>query len=324
MNRMDAQAMGTAPESRPFRSFRPRRDPWAPATSIAAAFCLVLLVAAAAPAAQAAETGAATAAAAAAGAGRGEDQAARTGDPLVVSLDFVVPEYQAGARFRSPATIDTALAEDLARHLGRPLAVVGPTPVTDAETQPKTGAASDGPDAPHADLRITTLDDLRELPPSVAVIPLGYRAAPMAIMRTDSTIRRWEQLRGRTACVAEGGNHVGELQDRYGAIEIVHPSPTDALVALRIGKCDVMVHDSPMLEELIRLPEWRKFSRRLPPRPRSTLALLVPSGNTQAVSRVQDIAEEWKASAFADGLVKNAVRNIAFEVYLEQDVPDCH
>jgi polar amino acid transport system substrate-binding protein len=188
----------------------------------------------------------------------------------------------------------------------------------------ENGPVASGGAAKPIDLRMTTLDDPRKIPENLEVVPLGYRAAPMAIMRTDSSIRRWEQLRGRTACVAEGGNYVGDLEARYGAVEIVHPSPADALLALRTGGCDVMVHDSPMLEELIRLPEWKKFSRRLPPRPSSTLALLVPSTDSQAVSRVQDVVEEWKANAFAQALVKNAVRNIAFEVYLDQEVPDCH
>ena len=252
-------------------------------------------------------------------AGGGADDTGPTGDPLVVSLDFVVPEYQAGAKFRSPATIDSALAGDLAKRLGRPLAVTGPLPGSD-------GATSDAGDqaASSADLRITTVADLGVVPATYAAIPLDYRAAPMAIMRTDSTIRRWEQLRDRKVCVAQGGDHVGDIAGRYGAVEVVHPSPTDALVALRVGDCDAMVHDSVMLEELIRFPEWKKFSRRLPPRPRSTLAVLVPQRDTEATSRVQAIVDEWKAERFAAGLVRNAVRNIAFEVYLEQDVPDCH
>ena len=70
-------------------------------------------------------------------------------------------------------------------------------------------------------------------------------------MRTDTTIRRWDQLESRSVCVARGANHVGTVAARYGAIEQVHPSVTDALV-------------------------------------------------------------------------KKTVRNMAFEVYLEQDVPDCH
>lgn len=85
-----------------------------------------------------------------------------------------------------------------------------------------------------------------------------------------------------------------------------------------------MVHDSPMLEELLRLPEWKKFSRRLTAAQRSTLAFLVPAGDKKAISALRQVAADWNAKSYPDALVKNAVRNIAFEVYLEQDVPDCH
>lgn len=229
--------------------------------------------------------------------------AARASDArLVVALDYVVPPHEAGAKYRTPATIDTALAEDLAKRLDRRLAATG-----------------EGP----ADLRITTIE-AGAASPATTIIPLPYRAAPMAIMRTDSSIRRWEQLRDRTVCVAEGGAHVGDLQARYGATEIVHPTLTEALVALRIGGCDVLVHDSVLLQELLRLPEWKKFSRRLPARPRSVLALVVPPDVGPGVERIRNVVGAWKASSFTESLVRDAVRDIAFEVYVEQEVPDCH
>lgn len=224
-------------------------------------------------------------------------------EPLAVALDFVVPAHQAGAKYRTPATIDTALAQDLARRLDRPLAPV---------------------DAGAAKLAITTLADGGGRPASTTIIPLDYRSAPMAIMRTDSSIRRWAHLRGRTVCLAAGGGHRGELGDRHGAIEIVHASLTEALVALRIGECDAMVHDSPILEELLRFPEWKKFSRRLSARPDSTLALMVPDGDPEMVELATDIADAWRGDAFTDALVELTARDVAFEVYVEQEVPDCH
>ncbi len=73
----------------------------------------------------------------------------------------------------------------------------------------------------------------------------------MAIMRTDTTIRRWDQLQGRSVCVA-------------------------------------------------------------------------PAQDRKTISLLRRVAAEWAAEDYPDALVKNAVRNMAFEVYLEQDVPDCH
>jgi polar amino acid transport system substrate-binding protein len=54
------------------------------------------------------------------------------------------------------------------------------------------------------------------------------------------------------------------------------------------------------------------------------LAGLVPEGDVRTIGRVKAVADEWKADGFIAALVTNAVRNIAFEVYLEQEVPDCH
>ena len=233
---------------------------------------------------------------------------------LVVALDYLMPEHRVDRKFRSPETIDAALAEDLAQHLQLPLTVVRAKQAEDTAT-PKAGKGS---------LRLTTLVDPAAVPRTHVVIPVRYRSAPMAIMRSDTTIKRWEQLKGRTVCVSEGGNHAGTIAAQYGAVEQLYPAPADALIALRSGVCDATVHDSAMLEELIRLPEWKKVSARLPPGEGRTLAFLVPADDKPAVATVRRIAGDWNANGYPEALMKKAVRSIAFEVYLDQDVPDCH
>jgi len=162
------------------------------------------------------------------------------------------------------------------------------------------------------------------LPRAAIAIPTGYAAAPMAIMRTDTDIKSWPQLRGRTVCVAAGGRYAGTLAARYGATEVVHKAPADALLALRIGACDAAVHDSALLEELIRLPEWKKFSARLPAGPQVPLAFIVPAHDQQSAALLAQVAREWAAAGYLQAQLQKAARNIAFEVYLDQDVPDCH
>jgi polar amino acid transport system substrate-binding protein len=227
---------------------------------------------------------------------------------LVVGLDYIVPEYKAGTKFRTPATIDNALAEDLAKRLQLPLATVKAQPGL-----PKEG-----------NIALTTLADPAALPRTHVAIPVGYRAGQMAIMRSDTTIKSWEQLKGRTVCVSEGGHDVGTLSAKYGAIEQVYRAPADALIAVRTGVCDATVHDSAMLEELIKLPEWKKFSARLPAGPKSTLAFVVPAGDGKTIAALKKVAGEWIAAGYPDAAMKKAVQAIAFEVYLDQDVPDCH
>lgn len=227
---------------------------------------------------------------------------------LVVALDYVVPEYKAGAKFRTPETIDNALAEDLAKRLRFPLATVKAQPGL-----PKEG-----------NIALTTLADPAALPSTHVAIPVGYRAGQMAIMRSDTTIKSWEQLKGRTVCVSEGGHDAGTLAAKYGAIEQVYRAPADALIAVRTGVCDATVHDGAMLEELIKLPEWKKFSARLPAGPKGTLAFVVPASDSKTIAALKQVAGEWISAGYPDAVMKKAVQAIAFEVYLDQDVPDCH
>ena len=235
----------------------------------------------------------------------GLDSARRHGK-LIVAMDYVAPGYKAGAKFRTPETVDRALAEDLAERVGLPL----------------TEVRSDG--AGKADLILTRLAAGAAPPPGRTIIPVGDSAGPMAIMRSDTALRSWEQLRGRKVCVSEDGGHAGAVAARYGAIEMLKPAPADALLSLRTGECDAAVHDSAMLEELLKLPEWKKFSARLPALPGRTLAFVVPANDRKTIALLRQTAGEWKEKAYPAQLMKKAVQNIAFEVYLDQNVPDCH
>src|SRR5512133_3926449 len=102
--------------------------------------------------------------------------------------------------FRTPEALDSALLEDVASRVRLPLV---------------TGRAEAGK-AATALVRVGQSDPLHG---AAGVIPTGYAAGPMAIMRTDTDIKAWEQLKGRRVCVSEGGLYAGTLAARYGAIE---------------------------------------------------------------------------------------------------------
>lgn len=243
----------------------------------------------------------------------GLDRAKQRGK-LLAGIHYVVPEYKGGMKFRTPETLDNALLEDVAKRLQLPLTTVRVVPGNQARL------LSSG----KADLTVSTVAESDPLHRTHTVIPTGYSAGPMAIMRTDTDIKTWEQLKGRKVCVSEGGMHVGTVGPKYGAIEMVYKAPADALIAVRTGECDATVHDSTMLEELIRYPEWKKFSARLPTGPRSTLAFVLPASEGKNAAFLKQVVNDWTAGGHLDKLMKTAVRNIAFEVYLDQNVPDCH
>jgi len=231
---------------------------------------------------------------------------------LTAGIGHPMPAYQAGAKFRTPETIDSVLAEELAKRVQLTPAAVRAAPAQAARM------LRDG----RADLLLASVDagTLR----GTMLVPTGYVAGPMAIMRSDTDIKRWEQLKGRTVCLSEGGRYVGTIAARYGAIEKVLRAPADSLLALRTGGCDAAVHDDTMLEELLKLPEWKKFSARLPAGQRTPLVFAVAAGDAKSIAFLRQIANDWRASGYLDQLNRKRARSIAFEVYLDQDVPDCH
>jgi polar amino acid transport system substrate-binding protein len=233
---------------------------------------------------------------------------------LFIGIGYVAPPYVAGAKFRTPEALDLVLAEDI----GKRLQTAPNTLRIDSVNREQSLAAG------KADIVLTAIPEADPLRRSTLIVPTGYAAGPMAIMRSDTNIKTWEQLKGRTVCLSEGGLYVGAMAARYGAIEKIFKAPADSLLTLRTGGCDAAVHDDTMLEELIKLPEWKKFSARLPVGPRTSLALAVPAGDTNATAFLKQVARDWQATGYLDSQMKKMVRNIAFEVYLDQNVPDCH
>lgn len=240
----------------------------------------------------------------------GLEQARQPGK-LVAGLAYPPPEYKGGMKFRTPDALDQQLLADVAKRAKLSLATMRTSPAQ-AGSVLTSGQAQ---------LALLAMD---KAPPGIALVPTGYVAAPMAIMRTDTDIKRWEHLKGRKVCLSEGGLYVGMLAKKYGAVEVVQRAPADSLLAVRIGTCDAAVHDSAMLEEIIRLPEWKKFSARLPAGPGVPLAFAVPEGDAKTIALLKRAVADWKSSGYLDQSMKSAVRHIAFEVYLDQEVPDCH
>lgn len=233
---------------------------------------------------------------------------------VTVGMDYVVPPFIGGDKVRTPEAIDTALAEQLAERLKAELQAVP----ADALQASPAAAGEMGP------VVMASMPPDGAVPASFIEVPTGYRAAPMAIMRTDTDIKRWEQLKGRTVCVSEGGRYVGVMAARYGAVEQVYKAPADSLLALRTGGCDAAVHDDDMLKELLKLPEWKKFSAKLTTNDASKLSFLVPASDAATATAVKAMTQEWKAKGYLASLRRERVRDIAFEVYLDQAVSDCH
>ncbi|MGA0585001.1 MAG: ABC transporter substrate-binding protein [Castellaniella sp.] len=234
-------------------------------------------------------------------------QAPAAGDGWILGVAEVPAPQAPGAKVRTTARIEV-----LAGQLGQGAAPLQAVAAGQAAQQVADGALDawvgvwSGEDAP---------------PSGVRVSRLAWSAGPMAIMRTDTDIRAWSDLSGRTVCLSADGRVPGELSARFGAIEQIYASAADALLALRIGQCDAAVQDEDFMKQLLAFPEWSKFSAQLAPYRSQTLTRLVRDD----LSAPRDAAVRQATSPQRlRELARQQARDIAFEVYLDQTVPDCH
>ena len=115
------------------------------------------------------------------------------------------------------------------------------------------------------------------------------------------------------------------LAESWGAVVRTYRVPSDALVAVREGACDVGLVDDAVWEPLVRFPEWKKFSSTLEPAgaPRERVWLL-PAEDTAGRAWLASEMKAWNQSGAWKAMTAKWARDVAFDVYLDQEVPDCH
>ncbi len=156
-------------------------------------------------------------------------------------------------------------------------------------------------------------------------IPVGHVTRLAPVMREDTSIRSWEDLAGRTICFSDDDAAANRLIDRLGGVPVAASAPAKALAAMRSGECDASLHDADLVNGLAQLPNarWAKYSATLPPRQASQLMFVFGENDDFARRKLRDATARW-GRRFWNPLVAQWIADVDFEVYLEQDAPDCH
>lgn len=244
--------------------------------------------------------------------------AARARGELVIGMPYVAPPPLAGAKIRTPDGLDVAVAEKLAQRLGLPFSL----------RQLAAGEAAAALASGQVDVALADRADAEAALRAGAPLSwqgTGYAARPKAVIRSDTRMRVGADARGRSVCMAQAATAAQELARSWGAVVRTYRVPSDALVAVREGDCDVGLVDDALWEPLMRFPEWKKFSSTLAADgARAERVWLVPASSAADKAwlamemRAWDRAGAWKA------LASKWARDVAFDVYLDQEVPDCH
>ncbi len=241
-------------------------------------------------------------------------QAAQRGT-LRVGVVHVPPVALPGAKVRTPDRLDLPAIQSLSQALGLAAQPVQIAPEDVGQ------ALAEG----RVDLALYSLPDSARAAPGLTYVPTAYHTHPQAVIRSDTSIRQTADLRGRAVCLPRTAVAAAAAATDAGAQIQAFDIPSDALVAVREGKCDLGLLDQTARQALMAYPEWRKFAATLDlPAYARTLTWVLPAARTQEVDWLRRQMAQWDASGRWEDLVRKWATDVAFDVYLDQEVPDCH
>ena len=195
------------------------------------------------------------------------------------SACHVAPPPVAGAKIRTPDGLDVAAAEKLAQSLGLQFSL---RQLTAEEAGPALASGQ-------VDLVLgerVGVEVAAAVPGAqLAWQGTGYAVRPKAVIRSDTRMRSGADTRGRRVCMAQAT--AAQAQRAPGAEVRTYRVPSDALVAVREGDCDVGLIDDALWEPLMRFPEWKKFSSTLAAEGRA------PNGRGWCPPRRRPTAPGW-------------------------------
>lgn len=234
---------------------------------------------------------------------------------LRVAVVHVTPAATPGAKVRTEDRLDAPAIKVLAATLKIPPQLVELSPDQAAK------ALTEG----SVDLALYSLPADAANRPGVTRVPTGYRTYPKAVIRSDTSIRSRADLAGRTVCIARSATQAAVAATQAGATLLPFKYPSDALVAVREGKCDLGLIDQTVWQPLMHYPEWKKFSAtlELADAPH-TLTWLLPAEQPQAAHWLRSRMQQWDEAGQWAAFSKKWATDVAFDVYLDQEVPDCH
>lgn len=242
-------------------------------------------------------------------------EAHRRGE-LIVGVPYLAPPLAAGAKVRTPERLDSAIAQRLGKSLGLPVALKQ-VDAAQAQALLESGAVD-----------LVLADQAKEegdaaLPSGLKRVPTGYATRPQAVIRGDTAMRRWPDVAGHTVCMSEAAVAAQALARHWGAQVRIYRVPSDALVAVRQGQCDLGLVDDTVRTPLMTYPEWKKYSATLPLEGSAIEHVWLLRGKPEA-GWLAGQMREWRGQGDWRKMTAQWARNVAFDVYLDQSVPDCH
>src|SRR5262245_48280099 len=203
----------------------------------------------------------------------------------------VKPDYKPFG-FRDPSGgligLEPDLAADVAKKLGVKLELV---PVLSANRMEFLNQGK-------IDLMIATMSDKPERRKVVQVIePLYYSDAVNVLLRKDSPIKSWEDLKGKKLCGTTGAFYNKDVAQKYGPEVSSFDGSDKPLLALKNGECVGYLYDQTFIAGKLTDDEWKSgYAMPLPGIMESPWAIAVKNGEDKFKSFMDGLSKDWMKS----------------------------
>ena len=214
---------------------------------------------------------------------------------------------------RVPDAYSAALASDLARRAGLPVEFLL------AGTREARTAVQSG----KADVAIAALPFAPDA--SVAFAPTAYTTGRgMALVLRHSSVRGWDDLRGRSICASRGSPFATRAAQSHHATLQSFERPLDALLAFQAGECTALVDDELVVRALLKQASWTYY-RALPGTIAPSPAFIASAGGDVATAAfIDDTVRDWHRHRWLATVRLDQASHLAFDMFNAENDLYCH
>jgi polar amino acid transport system substrate-binding protein len=193
--------------------------------------------------------------------------------------------------FRDPSGgiigIEPDLAGDVAKKLGVKLELI---PVVSANRMEFLNQGK-------IDLMIATMSDKPERRKVVQVIePLYYSDACNILLRKNSPIKSWDDLKGKKLCGTTGAFYNKDIAQQYGPEIASFDGSEKPLLALKNGDCIGYLYDQTFIAGKLTDDDWKGYQMTLPGIMETPWAIAVKLGEASLQKVLEDLHKDWVKS----------------------------
>ncbi|MGH7056824.1 MAG: transporter substrate-binding domain-containing protein [Acetobacteraceae bacterium] len=144
------------------------------------------------------------------------------------------------------------------------------------------------------DLMIATMNDTPERRKVVDIVQPDYYASGYNVMLPKAAkITSWNELKGKPVCAIQGSFYNKGAAQKFGLHTIAFTGTTEALTALKQGRCLGFLYDNTAIVGQLTKPEWKSFDMPLETQDAQPWGLAVRKGETKFADFMSQTIKDW-------------------------------